>query len=356
VWDTTQNPDEEQAITFILPTRNRRNHVCRAIESCLRVHGAGWRVEVLVVDGHSTDGSWEMMTARYQNDTRVRLVRQQGASGFMPACFFSVPLVRTPWVTFMYDDDILSPHWRDLLEVMRRTRASFAMGFSVQGSIATEVPMSRARELRLVTPPFLLRAYCGCGHELSRHSLPFNPICACTRTECLHEWLEHLGRFTTGHPLRNHFMLQRNAGPDAMIYYYSIARHRGHIPVINAPVAQFSAHTDSMTSNFEPSDLLIGYWLARVWLCGHLRTQNRSVAAWCAAYTVKQGLRLILKRLRRRRTTWMASLVSEVAVLAGRSLLHPMLPAFVGYLFVQLLPRSWRPRSVLQPHREPLSP
>src|SRR5437773_4005287 len=101
-------------LTFILPTRNRREWVRRAIASCLRAHQEGVSVEVLIIDGDSTDGSFEDLQQRYGNDSRVRLFRQQGAKGFMAACFFAIPQVRTPFATFMYDDDVLSPYWADL--------------------------------------------------------------------------------------------------------------------------------------------------------------------------------------------------------------------------------------------------
>ena len=53
------------ALTFILPTRNRRQWVGRAIESCLQAHQSAVHVEVLVIDGNSTDGSFEWVQQRY---------------------------------------------------------------------------------------------------------------------------------------------------------------------------------------------------------------------------------------------------------------------------------------------------
>src|SRR6266566_2592108 len=140
------------ALTFILPTRNRRQWVGRAIESCLQAHQSAVSVEVLVVDGNSTDGSFEWMQEHYGNDLRVRLLRQQGPKGFMPACFYAVPQVRTPFVTFMYDDDVLSNHWADLPRELLRRGASFIMGFNTEGDIAASASFERVTRLRLVSP------------------------------------------------------------------------------------------------------------------------------------------------------------------------------------------------------------
>jgi glycosyltransferase involved in cell wall biosynthesis len=343
------------ALTFILPTRNRRDYVTRAIDSCLQAHGPDLRVELLVVDGNSTDGSFEELQQRYGSDPRVRLVRQSGPKGFMPACFFAVPQVRTPFVTFMYDDDVLSPFWGDLPREMRRRGADFVMGFSTESDIGRIAPFQRVTRLRVVTPSFLIRAFFGCGQELSSHGLPYSPICCLTRTDRLLEWMTELQQFTRDRPLRDYFMMQRNAGPDLMIYLHSIASHTGEICLFDGPVAQFSAHVASFTSGLEPTDLTIGYWLAHVWLCDRLQRLNRnSDAGWCSAYAVKQGLRLVLKRVRRRRWAWLGSLLGEIGALAARSLAGASAGSFLKSLFVLLLPRGWRPQFGLSSRTESL--
>jgi|GEM_PF-1934070 len=341
------------ALTFILPTRNRREWVGRAIESCLQADQPDFRVELLVVDGNSTDGSFEELQQRYANDSRVRLVRQQGAKGFMSACFFAVPQVQTPFVTFMYDDDVLSPFWADMPREMRRRGADFIMGFSVESDIGKTAHFERVNQLRVTTPSFLLRAYFGCGRELSSHSLPFNPICCLTRTERLREWMSELEQFTRGYPLREYFMMQRNAGPDLMIYLHSIVSHAGEITLFDGPVAQFSVHLESITSGLEPTDLTIGYWLAQVWLCDRLRRLNHHAdAGWCSAYTVKQGLRLVLKRLRRGRWAWLGSLLREIVTLKARTLASASVGSFIKSFLTLLLPRSWRPQFGLSTRTE----
>lgn len=343
------------SLTFILPTRNRREWVGRAIESCLRADQPDVRVEVLVVDGNSTDGSFEELQRRYASDLRVRLIRQTGPKGFMPACFFSVPQVMTRFVTFMYDDDVLSPFWSDMPREMQRRRADFVLGFGAEANIETQVAFEPVTRLLIVTPSLLLRGYFGFGHQLSSHGLPFSPICCLTRTDWLREWMAEMKQFTSGQPIREYFMMQRSAGPDLMIYLLSISNHAGEIPVFDGPVAQFSSHVASLTSGLEPTDLPIGYWLAAVWLCGRLRELRRhSDAGWCAAYVVRQGLRLALKRLRRGQLVWLCPLLAEIAGVFLRTVLNPGAIAFVKAFVTFLLPRRWRPQFGLLSRRESL--
>src|SRR6266566_1897122 len=183
------------ALTFILPTRNRPAWVERAVASCLQAHEGGVNVEVLVIDGSSTDGSFEELRQRYASERRVRLVRQQGPKGFMAACFFAIPQVRTPFATFMYDDDMLSPFWADLPRELQRRRAGFVMGFSQEADVTKTCHFEQVTKLLVVNPATLLRAYCGAGHQLSAHSLPFSPICCLTQTEWLRSWAKEIDLF-----------------------------------------------------------------------------------------------------------------------------------------------------------------
>ena len=160
------------------------------------------------------------------------------------------------------------------------------------------------------------------------------------------QWVRELQEFTQGQPLRHHFMLERNAGPDLMIYLLSILNHTGAVPVLDEPVAQFSTHETSMTVNFEETDLVIGYWLAQVWVSDQLTRRRRfSTGGWCAAYTVRQGGKLILKRVRRRVPKWRGALMGEVVGLAIRAAFSPAGFSFLKSFCLLLLPRRWRPQN-----------
>ena len=337
-------------LTFILPTRDRARWVGRAIESCLRVQQTGVGVEVLVLDGNSTDGTFEQIQAQFGGDARVRLMKQQ-SQGFMPACFEALPLVRTPFATFMYDDDVLSPFWVDLPRGMAGRGAGFGLGFGAEGNLEQTVPFERAGFFHVISPSALLRAYCGAGRELSRHGLPFSPICCLTRTPELHRWRAEVEQFVHGRPFREYFMMRLNAGPDLLIYFSSILNHEGDVLVFDGAVAQFTVHDSSMTVSSGPIDIPVGYWLAYVWLANQLRRRSgRSEAGWCTAYAVKSGLRLLWKRIRRRRWGWTGSFAKELAVLIGQSLASRNFLAFLKNLFVLLLlPRGLRPKLALLP-------
>lgn len=68
-------------VTVVIPTRNRADHLARAVHSVLaQSHN---RLELIVVDDASTDGTAELLATLAADDGRLRVVRQaerQGAS------------------------------------------------------------------------------------------------------------------------------------------------------------------------------------------------------------------------------------------------------------------------------------
>ena len=48
-------------ISFILPTFNRKEYVLRAIESCLALEKKNILPHIIVIDGYSNDGAWELL-------------------------------------------------------------------------------------------------------------------------------------------------------------------------------------------------------------------------------------------------------------------------------------------------------
>src|SRR5271155_4030457 len=73
----------KQIITFILPTRNRKHFVRRAIDSCLACEGEMVSARVIVIDGESDDGTFIDLKQVYEHDERVHIIQNSKSAGFM---------------------------------------------------------------------------------------------------------------------------------------------------------------------------------------------------------------------------------------------------------------------------------
>src|SRR5437016_2705034 len=90
----------KEVVTFILPTRNRKRFIRRAVDSCLACENELISPFVIAIDGESDDGSFGDLQAAYGNDPRVQLLQNSKSAGFMNTCFEGVGLVKSKWVTF----------------------------------------------------------------------------------------------------------------------------------------------------------------------------------------------------------------------------------------------------------------
>ncbi|WP_162238277.1 glycosyltransferase family 2 protein [Agromyces sp. Leaf222] len=113
-------------ISVILPTKD----VERYIDACLRsLLGQGyWRIEVVVVDDGSTDGTRRRLSRWERRDSRVRVL---GVDYSDPnaARNHAIDHARGEYLAFLDGDDILlAGAYRDLVESLERTGSDFAVG------------------------------------------------------------------------------------------------------------------------------------------------------------------------------------------------------------------------------------
>ncbi|MFN0028455.1 MAG: glycosyltransferase family 2 protein [Acidimicrobiales bacterium] len=91
-------------VTVVIPTRDRKRLVLRALRSALAQHGA--TVQAVVVDDGSVDGTAAAVAAAHPE---VRLIRHDQALGSSVARNVGIEAARTPWVAFLDDDDVWAP-------------------------------------------------------------------------------------------------------------------------------------------------------------------------------------------------------------------------------------------------------
>jgi glycosyltransferase involved in cell wall biosynthesis len=92
-------------VSVIIPTRNRRRFLGRAIRSAL--FQTGVELEVLVVDDGSTDGTEEMLSS-VQN-ARLRYLRNAVPVGVGAARNIGISRANGRWIAFLDDDDVWAP-------------------------------------------------------------------------------------------------------------------------------------------------------------------------------------------------------------------------------------------------------
>ena len=75
------SPDERPSISVIVPTRNERGNIQAALDGLRAVRGELPGLEVVFVEGHSTDGTWEeiqRLAPQYRPDFTIAAFQQTG--------------------------------------------------------------------------------------------------------------------------------------------------------------------------------------------------------------------------------------------------------------------------------------
>jgi glycosyltransferase involved in cell wall biosynthesis len=113
-------------ISVIIPTYNVVDYVDELLES-IRA-SVGVRIEIIVIDDGSTDGTRDRVLAHQEVDARVRLVRSPGAGGGQ-ARDAGIELARGRYLAFADGDDVVPPRaYAHLLSLARRSDADVING------------------------------------------------------------------------------------------------------------------------------------------------------------------------------------------------------------------------------------
>lgn len=114
------------ATSVVIPTRNRRHELERAIQSVYDQVLTDW--ELVVVDDASSDGTQRYLSSLCE--PRLRVVRLDEHAERSAARNRGLAVVSSPGVLFLDDDDELLPHALELLsrELVGRSEACAAVG------------------------------------------------------------------------------------------------------------------------------------------------------------------------------------------------------------------------------------
>lgn len=95
-------------ISVYMPTYNRAQMACRAIDSVLAQDYPNF--ELIVVDDASKDDTIAVLTARYGDDSRITILQQETGQGACAARNRAIALAKGDFVTGLDDDDEFLPH------------------------------------------------------------------------------------------------------------------------------------------------------------------------------------------------------------------------------------------------------
>jgi len=340
-------------ITFILPTINRKNFVTRAIDSCLAIneHSQNIKSKVLVLDGFSDDGAWEIMNTKYQNNKNVKLKQFERNLGFQETAFIGLKLVDTEYCTYMYNDDILSPYYWKLAHKLKKSNQTFIMGYGKNQEISKIIDF-KDPIFKLIYSKEILLNYFGYFNSLNYSSLPVSPVPCLSKTSNLINWEKEVRDFVKVSNFRKELMLKKNIGPDLILYFYNLMIQNDKIVFCNSTVAQLSFHNKSMSIIYGKQPLSTGYWLARVWYFEKYLNNNeinKSYSSKLSAYLIVSGFYIFLLNLIFLNFSQSINVLSEILKIVKKVFYYKLFSKTVYNSIIVLINRVQRRKEFLTP-------
>ena len=241
------------AVSLLVPTFNRADLLAPCIESALAQTMTD--LEVVIVDGASTDGTWDVCRRYAEADSRVRVFRDPVNTGPVRGWWRCVEEARGTFGTFLWSDDMLYPEFlSSTLPMLSRADVAFAFTAAEVG------PEPGAGLIRYEHPGPLIPSEEFVTGELSGGgAYPVSPACALFRMADIRQG------FMTELPTEPPFDLSATgAGTDVLLYLRTAVRY----PVVASSarsLAFFRAHPGSITMRGFSGGVALGYAVARAW-------------------------------------------------------------------------------------------
>jgi len=341
-------------ITFVLPTYNRKEYVVRAIDSCLEISKKSSKinVKVIVIDGFSSDGAWETLVSQFSNNINVKLIQVEKEKGFQETAFLGIDLVETEYVTFMYNDDILSDFYFELAEKMLFENQDFIMGYG-SNLHANERYNFKKPNFVNINPKRIVLNYFGYFKNLEYSSLPVSPIASISKTSVLREWILEVRTFVKESKFRNDLFIKQNIGPDLVLYLFNLYRLGNSTFLCNSTISQLSFHEESMSILYGKTPLSSGYWLSRIWYFNKVLNDNKEVnkrfLGRLSSYIFVSGLMVVFLNLFSKKFDYAFASLIEILRVIGISIKNNFFIMTLIFIPMVIINRLFRDKSKLTP-------
>lgn len=238
-------------ISVLIPAYNRADTIVRCINSAQASRYE--RLEIIVSDNGSTDGTADMVAGLAETDPRIELIRHRTNQGPLPNWKACLDRASGDLIHWLWSDDWIEPcFYATLIDGMKKKRAM--VGFS-----AVRV-VSQAEGWSYITHSFPpLDREKALKEGLNGRVFPVSPAAALLPIASVRRY------FHDNIPVRNGLDCNRRAiGCDALMILGCI--HDAET-VFNhpEPLVNFSSHAGSITVGTDHDLLLAHYAWARVW-------------------------------------------------------------------------------------------
>lgn len=306
------------AVSLLVPVFNRAELLGECLDSALAQTMGD--LEIVVVDGASTDETWDVCLRYADADPRVRVFRDATNTGPVRGWWRCAEEARGTYATFLWSDDLIMPSFLErTLPYVSDDNVAFAYTSAEIGPTPGRGRIAYAIDAHMMpSHAFIL------GSLVTRGRYPVSPACALFRLEDIRR------NFVMELPTSPKVDLTATgAGVDVLLYLLA-AFERPQVAHISEPLAFFRAHAGSISVEGRGGQVALGYALAKCWFARKYGRPDlvHTILAWHWLGQMRASRRLVspdaAARQYRRLTSGSQLLVAALRILG--TLAHTRMP------------------------------
>lgn len=247
--------------SILIPVYNREHLIARTLQSALAQTVTD--IEIIVVDNHSTDATFDVVAALAEQDKRIRLFRNDDNVGPVRNWIKCVAYASAPYAKILFSDDLIAPTFleRTLPHIL-----SPDCGLVYTPAMVGQQDWTGGVHYRafLSDCKFARDAFVRAATHME-HFTPVSPGAALFRTADLRKHI-----FTSLPGVDGYDFARFGAGVDWLIYTLT-ALNYPYVAYVAEPLVYFHAHAGSISISNEDNQVPTGYALAKKWLCATVK-------------------------------------------------------------------------------------
>lgn len=245
--------EHQPLVSLLVPAYNRADLLGECLDSALAQTLSD--IEIVVVDGASTDGTWDVCLRYAASDPRIRIYRDDVNTGPVEGWWRCLELARGTLGTFLWSDDVLMPQFlATTAPMLADSRMAFAFTAAQIGPQPGTGAVHYAQSVSEMPSAAFIE-----GSLLGTRNLPVSPACALFRVADLRR------SFMKELPTHPPFDLRpTGAGTDVLLYLITATRYP-LVGCVDEPLAFFRAHAGSLTVDGRGGLVARSYGVSKVW-------------------------------------------------------------------------------------------
>jgi len=248
-------------VSILIPTYNRRDLLAETIESALSQTYSN--IEVIIVDNHSHDGTWDLLVSYASKDKRIKIFQNNENIGPVRNWKRCLDCANGEYGKILWSDDLIAPSFVE--ETLSLMEGRPDVGFVFSG---TEIFCNESKDkiyAYFIGPTGYYPSENYLTGILYGQGFPVSPSCAIFRMGDLRKNLlinvpNKLGSDFASHAIGN----------DVLIYLLTANSYQ-YFGFIAKPLSFFRAHKNSISIREDKLKLSVNYALAKAFFVENYR-------------------------------------------------------------------------------------